>query len=211
MPAYTAFDKTTGRVIARGTAPSEAACAAQSAGDHEGILIATIPDGHYVDPVTFAPVPMGAAPCENHVFDWDSHAWVDPRSMEDRRQGLRERATARRWEVETGGITLPGGVRVLTGKADQDRITSVIVNATAAGIEAVDFKADSGWVLLNVEELKTVARGIALHVQACFSAERAHHEAINLLATPEAAEAYDITVGWPPVEPAPAEEEQEAP
>ncbi|KLN57612.1 DUF4376 domain-containing protein [Variovorax paradoxus] len=197
MPDYTAFDRLTGRVIARGTAPSEASCLAQSAGNHECILIGTVPDGHYVDVATQQPVAMGAQPSVHHVFDWDSHAWIDPRTMDDRRKNLRDRVTARRWEIETSGITLASGVRVLTAKSDQNRVTSVIVNATAAGIEFVDFKADSGWVLLSVDELKALARGIALHVQACFSAERVHHAAIDLLATEADTDAYDIEAGWP--------------
>jgi len=197
MPEYTAFDRLTGRVIARGTAPSEESCQAQSAGNHERILIGTIPEGHYVDLVTLQPVAMGAQPSAHHVFDWDAHAWTDPRTMEDRRQSLRDLVTARRWEVETGGITLPGGVRVLTDKADQDRITSVIVNASAAGIDAVDFKADSGWVRMDMETLRGVARAVAQHVQSCFSAERAHHAAIDLLATEADVAAYDIAAGWP--------------
>lgn len=117
--------------------------------------------------------------------------------VDQKRADLVRRVTAKRWEVETGGITCPGGIRVLTGRTDQDRITSVIVNAGAAGIEAVDFKADSGWVQLTLEEVQGIARAVALHVQACFSAERTHHEAIAALATEVEIDAYDVTAGWP--------------
>ena len=41
-----------------------------------------------------------------------------------------------------------------------------------------------------------IAAAIALHVQACFSAERAHHEAINAASDAELYD-YDITTGWP--------------
>lgn len=34
-------------------------------------------------------------------------------------------------------------------------------------------------------------------LQACFSAERAHHEAIGAIASIEALQAYDVTAGWP--------------
>jgi hypothetical protein len=88
-------------------------------------------------------------------------------------------------------------VRVLTGKSDQDRVTSVVVNAQLAGIESVDFKADSGWVTVSIDDLKAIARAIALHVQACFTAERAHHEAVAALATMAEARAYDLAAGWP--------------
>lgn len=116
-------------------------------------------------------------------------------------QALREQltatATARRWAVETGGILLPSGVRVATGLEDQNRITRVIANAQFAGVATVDFKAASGWVSLTLPELQSIAAAIALHVQACFAAERAHHEAIDALQTLAAARAYDTGQSWP--------------
>lgn len=114
--------------------------------------------------------------------------------------------TNTRWQIETGGLTLPNGVHVATGIDDQNRITSVIANAELAGVEVVDFKAASGWVSITVAELKAVAAAIALHVQRCFTAERAHHEAIDALAAQHeddqaglqaALQAYDTTQGWP--------------
>lgn len=105
--------------------------------------------------------------------------------------------TARRWEIETGGVTFPDGTRVGSTTEDQNRITTVIANAALAGVSSVDFKAASGWVSLTLAELQGVAAAIALHVQACFSAERAHHEAIEALTTLAQAQAYDINGGWP--------------
>lgn len=117
-------------------------------------------------------------------------------TTDEKRSALLAAVTARRWEVETGGITLPSGIRVLTGKADQNRITSVLVNAQAAGIEVVDFKADSGWARLSIAEITAIACAIGRHVQACFSAERAHHEAIAQLDA-VGIDAYDLSAGWP--------------
>lgn len=109
---------------------------------------------------------------------------------------LKARAAAMRWRVEAAGITV-AGVRVDTAIADQNRITSVAANAALAGVQAVDFKAASGWVSLGLPELQTIAAAIALHVQACYSAERAHCDAIDALQTLAAAQAYDIGSGWP--------------
>lgn len=113
-----------------------------------------------------------------------------------RRTDLLAAATTKRWEVETGGVGLPNGIRVGTLKADQDRVTSVIANADLAGVTSVDFKAASGWVTLDMVSVRLIAKAIALHVQACFSAERAHHEAIAALADEEL-DAYDLNTGWP--------------
>ena len=119
---------------------------------------------------------------------------------------LKTIVTAYRWEVETGGITLPTGVRVATGIDDQNRITSVVTNAERAGLEEVDFKAAEGWAKVTMEQLQVIATAVARHVQACFSAERAHHEAIDGLVTlyegdPNglqlALESYDESQGWP--------------
>lgn len=123
---------------------------------------------------------------------------------------LKEAVTQKRWEVETGGITLPTGVRVATGIDDQNRITSVVANAERAGLDEVDFKAAEGWAKVTLLELQAIATAVARHVQACFSAERVHHEAIDALQAqhqddPEALQAaldgYDESQGWPSVAP----------
>ena len=113
-------------------------------------------------------------------------------TLDDAKRQLRERASALRWQHETGGIDI-GGVRVLTGTEDQNRIASALIGAPAT----LDFKAESGWVTLTLAELQGIAAAITAHVQACFTAERAHHDAIDALETLEAAQAYDVEAGWP--------------
>lgn len=111
-----------------------------------------------------------------------------------------QEATDMRWSVMTGGVTLPNGVQVGTDIDDQNRITSVVANAALAGLadsDEVDFKAESGWVSITIAEVKAIAGVIGQFVQACYSAERAHHNAINALETREEIAAYDTSAGWP--------------
>jgi len=125
-------------------------------------------------------------------------------TLDELRQSLLDAATAKRWEVMTGGLTLPNGVQVGTAIDDQNRITSVVANASLAGLadsDEVDFKSGSGWVRLTIAEVKAVAGFIGQFVQACYSAERAHHEAIALLETAEQIHGYDASEGWPETEP----------
>ena len=113
--------------------------------------------------------------------------------------GLMEAATTKRWDVMTGGITLPGGMHVGTSIDDQNRITSVVANATLVGLtneSLVDFKSNSGWVQITVGQIKVIAGAIGQFVQACYSAERQHHEAIDLLVTAQELRAYDVNAGW---------------
>lgn len=114
----------------------------------------------------------------------------------DVRKALKSAVTAKRWEVETGGITLPNGAQVATGTADQNRIASVIATAALGDVESVEFKAANGWATLSLEQLRGIAAAIALHVQACFAAERAHHDAIDA-ASDAALANYDVDAGWP--------------
>lgn len=133
-------------------------------------------------------------------------------TVEELRQAKLDAVTAKRWDVMTGGLTLPSGVVVGTDVDDQNRITSVVANAALAGLtdaDTVDFKAASGWVSLTIGEIKAVAGVIGQFVQACFSSERTHHEAIGLLETAEDITNYPIEQGWPDTDLRPSAEEPE--
>ena len=128
---------------------------------------------------------------------WTQQWEITPRPLDDVKADLLAAVTDHRWAVETGGITLPGGIEIKTGIDDQARITSVIANARLAGVTSVDFKAASGWVTLTLEQIEGIAAAVALHVQACFASERGHHEAIEALSDIEIAQDYDVAAGWP--------------
>lgn len=112
------------------------------------------------------------------------------------RQKLKDQVTGKRWEVETGGLTLPNGVKVKTAIDDKNRITTVVVNAKLAGLTTVNFKADSGWVTMSLTDLESIAGAIALHTDACFTAEMNHHLAIDQLEYVDLVK-YNIATGWP--------------
>ena len=127
---------------------------------------------------------------------------VDPPApeptLEDLKSSLRAAATAKRWEVETGGLTLPNGARVLTRIEDQNRISNAVTNALRLGLTSVSFKsADGEFFTTPIADLVAIADAVGLHVQACFDAERAHYEAIAALGTLADAQAYDVAAGWP--------------
>ena len=108
---------------------------------------------------------------------------------------LKEQATAKRWEVETGGVEVDG-VNIKSGLDDQARITAAVTNAPLAGIDSVNFKSADGWITLTLEQLRGIAAVLAMHVQRCFLTERVHHQTIDALTTVEAANEYDVNVGW---------------
>lgn len=125
---------------------------------------------------------------------------IIPLSLSGSKQRLKDLVTQKRWEVMTGGMTLPNDVRIGTDIDDQNRITSVVTNASLAGLDdtdTVDFKAESGWVTVTISEIKAMAGALGQFVQACYTAEKAHHQAIDMLDTVEELAQYDPTQGWP--------------
>lgn len=100
-------------------------------------------------------------------------------NLKAERDRAKEAAGLKKWELETQGIVLPGGARVETTIASQNRITSAVVGAEKAGITTVDFRADSGWVTLSLAEIEGVMALIGVRVQQLYTAWRAHEELID--------------------------------
>lgn len=119
------------------------------------------------------------------------------KSVDELKTELKQQISALKWEHEIGGITI-GGIPISTGIDDQNRINTVLTAGQIAGLQSVDFKSAAGWVTLTIDQIRGIAVAIAFHVQACFSAERAHHEAIEALETVEELTEYDVNSGWPP-------------
>lgn len=163
--------------------------------------ITSLPDGIVRVTPTEPPAAKFSTPVEKtpeKVGDeWVQQWELQPITLAEAKERLKAAATGRRWEAETGGITLPSGIAVNTATDDQQRIDTAISCMERYELESVDFKAATGWVTLTLQQLRDIGQAITLHVQACFAAERAHHEAIDALETIEDAEKYDVNSGWP--------------
>ncbi|MEA5123318.1 DUF4376 domain-containing protein [Xanthomonas floridensis] len=129
-------------------------------------------------------------------LEFPEHLIGPPTTLEGMKLAAKARATQLRWECETGGVSI-GDVQVGSTTEDQNRISSVLAAAGLGTVEQVDFKANSGWVTLTLAEIRGIAAAISAHVQACFTAERAHHEAIDAIGNIEELQAYDVAAGWP--------------
>lgn len=116
-------------------------------------------------------------------------------TVEELRNIMQQKVTEYRWQKETGGITV-GDAIIATSIEDQNRIISVIANAALAEVTEVDFKTANGWITLTVDQIKGIAAAIALHVQMCFTKERAISEVINSLETVEEIENLDVAAMW---------------
>ena len=129
---------------------------------------------------------------------WNGTALVrDPALVLARNKAQRlSELEAYRYQKETAGITL-SGMTIETDRQSQALITGAWSFSQLNPAVLVDWKAESGWIQIDAATIAGIAGAVAAHVQACFSAERIHAEAILALETSEAVTGYDLTTGWP--------------
>ena len=140
------------------------------------------------------------APAGDPFFDGQTYVQevgTVPRPLEVARAEIKRRATAHRWNVETGGITVASYGRILTSIEDQNRIATAIQGCTSANIQEVDFKGADGWVSITREMLTQISVLIAEHVQLCFTRERELHEAADACTDVSMLAAINIEADWP--------------
>lgn len=100
----------------------------------------------------------------------DAAEWA---KLTEQRRAVRLQALADyRWRIETGGVTLPSGARILTDRESQAQLTSAYQSLAMPFVDSIDWKAVEGWVTVSEAELRPIAQAVAQHVQACFKAER---------------------------------------
>jgi len=117
-------------------------------------------------------------------------------SLDDVKSRRMAELAALRYQHETAGIIL-SGMTIATDRESQALITGAYCTSLLNPSVLIDWKAETGWIQIDAATITRIAGAVASHVQACFSAERVHAEAIAALEASEAVAAYDMTTGWP--------------
>lgn len=125
-------------------------------------------------------------------------AWQPPAAptRAERKAALTADVSQKRWEVETGGIVV-GGATIMTDRGSQAMVNGAYAGALRNPDVLIDFKGASGWVTLDAATMIAIGDAVFAHVQACFTRERALHQAIEAAATHAALDAVDVEAGWP--------------
>jgi len=126
------------------------------------------------------------------ITDPDQLAAIKGQALADKLAAL----AAYRYEKETAGITVNGAV-IRTDEASQAKINGAWATAQMNANVLIDWKGENGWVQINKAAIDAISMAVSAHVQACYSQEKVHSDAINTLTTAAEVEAYDITTGWP--------------
>lgn len=106
----------------------------------------------------------------------DADEWAS--LTEDWRDTILGRLADYRFSVETGGVEMPDGTRVLTDRESQAQLSSAYQSLSQPFVDSIDWKAAGGWVTVTETELRPIAQAVARHVQSCFTAERRVSETI---------------------------------
>lgn len=135
------------------------------------------------------------------VWDFSSDAWVEKpapvRTVAQARAEKLAALAAHRYAVETGGISA-GNVSIATDRESQAMLTGAWVRMQQAPDLWVDWKGDDGWSRIDKATVDVLAAAVGDHVQACFTAERVHAEAVIALPDDVAIiDGYDFSQGWP--------------
>lgn len=102
--------------------------------------------------------------------------------------------------VLNSGIVVDG-VKIATDDKAQMRALSalsLINNVTTTEPITIDWKGDGGYIKARPDTMKRIGVEIGLHVQACYSAEKAHRDELMKLKTAREIHEYDFkATGWP--------------
>lgn len=130
--------------------------------------------------------------------NWSPPGPPPPVSLEDRKAAKLAALAAKRWEVETGGVTVEGSV-IRTDAVSQAKLTGAVTLAQSdQTLNSIDWEAQPGvWVTLDPPTIVAMGVTVGRFVQACFSRAKVLSQAITAAADQAALDAIDINTGWP--------------
>ena len=103
----------------------------------------------------------------------------------------------RRRAVEEGGITV-GQRQIETTREFRAQLRELREWAVDNPGQQIPVRLANGrLVRVSAAQLAAAAQAIIAHVKACMDAEADHLDAIDALASVQAAQSYDVTTGWP--------------
>lgn len=117
-------------------------------------------------------------------------------TFEDIRAAKLAALAAKRWQIETGGITV-GGSLIATDRDSQGLIGNAYVGAIRHPTRIIKFKGVNGWVTLAAETMIAIGDAVFFHVQESFAREEALAAEIGAATDQAALNAIDINTNWP--------------
>lgn len=132
-------------------------------------------------------ISIGDPPSLQHVFDYNTKQWIDPRFLYEIKFQKWDEIKAERDRLEFGGFEYKGNVY------DSDQVSQGrIMGATIAGVDQVWTLANNTTVNLTGDELKEVYAALQEHVAAVHERGRLARFNIDVAMTPQEVEAVTL-------------------
>jgi hypothetical protein len=149
--------------------------------DHRGTYW-NIETKEQVDYIMPGPLPENLTALEPSSRDckWTGDAWVI--DMEKLKYDKKAEMADKRWQAETGGITI-NGVEIATDRESQALLMGAVLVAQNNPEYVVNWKAKNGWAVLDAATILAVADAVRNHVQACFDREKDLQDQIDAATT----------------------------
>ena len=137
-----------------------------------------------------------AIPCKPDADVNDTELWAQkaeewehyvPTLQEVKAAKLSEIASAR-YAAEISGVNI-GGAKVRTDRESQAMITGAALQAVDDPTYTCRWKTENGFLQLDAEHIKAVAKAVRAHVQSCFDREADLTALVEAAETVEAVEA----------------------
>lgn len=127
------------------------------------------------------------APGEGHVFDYNSHTWLDVRTLSDVRAAHWNRLKSIRDQLEFGGFEYNGNIY------DSDQVSQGrIMGAALAGVDQVWTTADNSTVSLTGAELLELYQALQAHIASVHERSRTARLAVEGATTKEEVESISL-------------------
>ena len=158
-----------------------------------------------------SPVMIGQAANKYTPSKWEQEI-TEATALAIYKDELKDRARAKRWQVETGGTSFQD-IHIRTDLDSQPRIANMVQTFTLdPSLTHVDFEATPNqWVFLAKADALSLGMIVSKHIQKCFTWCKDTHVTVDALLTLEECKAMEQTIAqWdgvddntPQPEPAP--------
>lgn len=126
-------------------------------------------------------------PSENHIYDYDLKAWIDPRSIDEIKAQKWAEIKQQRDQLEFDGFAFEGNVY------DSDQVSQGrIIGAASAGVDQVWTLADNTTVALSALQLQQLYAALQSHIASVHERGRIARQLIFDAETKEEVEAIQL-------------------
>jgi hypothetical protein len=92
---------------------------------------------------------------------------------------LKKRAAALRWQLQQSPLLLSDGTLIDATESSKAKIDQALTVLEKGWTNKIDFKAQNGWIVVNLAKLTALAQRMVSREQALFSAEKDLADAID--------------------------------